>query len=143
MAQPADMTIEVLNQQIRSSVIGALQQSFRSSLRQVVLRGIIGDIPSTQYRTCYTVALRDGNQVVYLDVGHRSPKPVYGPFPPIVAKTASPRLLADNVCRIACAHVRAKTDLATRFHVTMSGCISSSILVMQTGEYRLGDHPSD
>ena len=68
MSQPASLTIETLNQQIRSQVVRVLYHSFNDSQRQVVVRGIIGEIPITQYRLCYRVPLREGGQTVYLDV---------------------------------------------------------------------------
>jgi Exonuclease VII, large subunit len=68
LLHPGPISIETLNQQIRSTVVRVLYHSFHDAERQVVVRGIIGDIPATDYRVCYRVPLRDAGQVVYLDI---------------------------------------------------------------------------
>lgn len=48
--------------------IRVLYHSFNDTQLQVAVRGILGDIPATEYRVCYRVPLRDGTQAVYLDI---------------------------------------------------------------------------
>jgi exodeoxyribonuclease VII large subunit len=64
---PVSFTIEALNQQIRSTVVRVLYDSFYDRQRQVVVRGTIGEISAGPYRMAYRLPLRDGDQTVYLD----------------------------------------------------------------------------
>lgn len=62
MSQPGFVTIETLNQQIRSTVVRVLYHSFNDSQRPVVARGNIGEVAAGTYRMAYRVSLRDGFQ---------------------------------------------------------------------------------
>lgn len=68
-SEPASFTVEALNQQIRARVIGCLHYGFKSTQRQVVVQGQIGEIRPTSYRLHYAVPLKgDGGQRVFLDI---------------------------------------------------------------------------
>jgi hypothetical protein len=68
MCSPVVFTVEALNQQIRSNV-RVLYHGFKTSQRQIIVQGQIGEIKPTQYRLHYGVRLKGENgQAVSLDL---------------------------------------------------------------------------